>query len=360
MPTNPRVPLRIIDANLNRAREALRVMEEFARFGLDDALLCEGLKNTRHDLLAAIPQAVRDRLVESRHTSGDVGRTIRTESEYQRSDEFAVVQAAGKRLGEALRAIEEYGKTIDPSMAHAIESLRYRSYELERRLLHTHLAKTRFESVRLYVLLTELWCRGDWLDSAKQALIGGANAVQLREKELSDRELLDRARRLVLLCHEHGAACIINDRPDLAALSGADGVHLGQDDVGVEEARRILGPGSIVGVSTHTAEQVETCVAHCPDYVAVGPMFETTTKPQQHIAGPKTLAMARKLTSLPLVAVGGITLDNAHEVMATGGCALAVCSSVIGTSDVAASASRLRELIDHAAAQDDVPNTDKE
>lgn len=358
MPPDRRLSLRIIDANLNRAREALRVMEEFARFGLDDATLCGAFKQSRHDLVAAVPAAIRVLLAESRNTGGDVGRKVRTESEYRRPDEFAVVQAAAKRLGEALRAIEEYAKTIDPSMAEGVEALRYQSYELEGRLLHTHRAKVRLGSARIYVLVTESLCRNDWFETAKQALIGGADAIQLREKDLSDRELLARGKRMTGLCHEHGAICIINDRPDIAALAGADGVHVGRDDVEILEARKILTPGSIVGVSTHTAEQVRKCLPDCPDYIAVGPMFDTATKPQPYIAGPDTLAMARQTTSLPLVAIGGITIENAAAVLATGCRTLAVCSAIIGTSDVTASAVRFRELVAQAVSCDEVQASD--
>ena len=112
-----------------------------------------------------------------------------------------------------------------------------------------------------------------------------------------------RARRLASLCHEHGSLLIVNDRPDIAAQAGADGVHVGQDDMPVPEVRRVLPPTALVGVSTHTIPQVQAAAADVPDYVAVGPMFDTATKPQSHIAGPKTLADARRETSLPLVAI---------------------------------------------------------
>ncbi len=199
----------------------------------------------------------------------------------------------------------------------------------------------KFDTVKLYVLLTEALCRGDWYQTAEAVLAGGARAIQLREKHLTDMELLERARRLRELCERHEALLIINDRPDIALAAGADGVHLGLDDLPVSEARRILGNECIIGVSTHTVEQAKAALADMPDYVAVGPMFASPTKPQDHIAGLKTLIAVRGLTSLPLVAIGGITAENAAQCASAD--ALAVCSAVISVDDVASATRELME-----------------
>ncbi|MCH8851460.1 MAG: thiamine phosphate synthase [Planctomycetes bacterium] len=199
----------------------------------------------------------------------------------------------------------------------------------------------KFDTVKLYVLLTEALCHGDWYETAEAALAGGAGAIQLREKQLTDIELLDRARRIRELCERHEALLIINDRPDIALAVGAHGVHLGQEDASVSEARRILGDECIIGVSTHTVEQAKAAVAGLPDYIAVGPMFESHTKPQDHIAGPETLSAVRSLTSLPLVAIGGITLENAAQCAPAD--VLAVCSAVISVDDVASATRELME-----------------
>jgi len=309
------------------------VMEEYARFVLDDATLCADAKNLRHALAEAVPEALAKLLLPARAIVGDVGRTVEAKREYQRTTGGEVALAAGKRLSEALRALEEYGKTIDPAFAHAIETLRYRGYELERRLALHARARQRFGLCRLYVLITESLCQGDWFATAKAALRGGVDCLQLREKDLPDAERLKRARRLGELCHDHDALFIVNDRPDLAVLSHADGVHVGQDDLGVAEARRIIGGDMIVGVSTHTGEQMEAAVAKAPDYIAVGPMFATATKPRDFVPGPSLLAGARATTSLPLVAIGGINVSNADQVLAAAPCCLCVaCVSAQGSS----------------------------
>ena len=352
MDTGRTVPLRIIDANLNRAREALRVMEEYARLGLDDAGLSGEIKETRHALAKAVAdfegrcRLTTGSLIAARDIVGDVGTEVGTETEYQRGDETHVATAAGKRLSEAFRAVEEYGKTLDADFAVAMEKLRYRGYEIERRLALTLRAKERFGHVRLYVIITETHCKNAWLATAEAALRGGADCLQLREKDLPDRELLDRAKRLAALCREHEAIFMVNDRPDLAVACGASGVHLGQDDMPVSAARRILPASALIGVSTHTIEQVEEAAAEVPDYLAVGPMFDTATKPQSHIAGTATLVAARTRTALPLVAIGGITVENASEVLTAVRCTLCVCRSITAQPDVEAAARRLREAID--------------
>jgi thiamine-phosphate pyrophosphorylase len=375
--------LRILDANFNRAREAFRVMEEYARFVLDDPLLTQAIKDARHQLsefartlavtentaLAEVcgsgPQTFgdhpapaesgisamaksRDSLVRARDIEGDVGRITKADGELDRATIEAVALAASKRLSEALRVIEEVAKIVDSRTARRIEGLRYCGYELERRLVISIDARRRFADVWLYVIITASLCRGDWYATARAAIDGGADAIQLREKDLPDRELLSRAKRLAGLCREHGKLLIINDRPDIAAASGADGVHLGQDDVPVSAARRVLPARCIIGVSTHTVEQVEAAARLAPDYLAVGPMFPTETKPQTHIAGPETLAAARRRTSLPLAAIGGINAGNVDRVCTVPACTVCVCAAVIQQPDVAASARDLRSVIEFA------------
>lgn len=333
---------RIIDANLNRAREALRVIEEYARFALNDAALAQSAKELRHAVAAIERQAGSDDLLASRDILGDVGRDISTESEYDRSNPADVATASCKRLAEALRAIEEYGKTIDRALATSAETARYQAYELERRIHHVIQARKRFGGVSLYVIITESFCAGDWLQIAESALMGGADCLQLREKDLDDGELLRRASSLAILCRKHDALLIVNDRPDVAVLSGAHGVHLGQTDLSVSQARRILPSHMLVGVSTHSMDQVRDAAASAPDYIAIGPMFPTATKPQSQIAGPRMLTTAHEHTSLPLVAIGGINETNLPAVVGAAPCAVCICTAITSSQDVRLAASTIR------------------
>jgi thiamine-phosphate pyrophosphorylase len=337
---------RILDANLNRAREALRVIEESVRFGADDPARTEALKQVRHDLAVAVARLDPDDLLGSRDTPGDVGTRITLESERSREDAGDVVAASFKRLEEALRVLEEYGKTVDAGFAAAIEPLRYRIYDLEMRARFGPWRRERFAQVGLYVLITESLCSGPWLRVAEAAIDGGAQCLQLREKALPDAELLRRAEALRDLTRRRGVMCVINDRPDIARLVEADGLHLGQGDIPVSAARKIVGQRVIIGKSTHTLEQARAALAEEPDCIAVGPIFATSTKPEDPVAGPEILASVLKAIDRPHTAIGGITARNIGSLMDVGCRCFAICGAVISQPDVAAAARTLRGIID--------------
>jgi thiamine-phosphate pyrophosphorylase len=337
--------LRILDVNINRAREALRVIEDYARFVLDDADAASAAKRQRHVLRGYVERIGGRALLGARDIDGDVGRETKTPAEGQRADAEDVVRAAFGRLSEAARGLSEYGKVIAATPAADADALRYAAYELEQRIVLRGGARARFRAVRLYVLMTERLCRRDWLQTAEATIRGGAGCLQLREKGLGDGEFLARARRLRELTKRHGVLLAINDRPDIARLAGADIVHVGQDDLTVRDVRRIAGTSLLIGKSTHTVAQLEAALAEEPDYVAVGPMFASDTKPQPHVAGAQLATEAAKRTQLPLVAVGGITTDNAADMIRAGASCVAVCSAVIGTDDPeAATRSILKQL----------------
>ena len=338
--------LRLLDANANRAREALRVVEDYARFVLNDGDLSEALKGIRHDLTGATRSFVNDAVLY-RNTPGDVGTGIKTNGELTRAGVADAVTAAGKRLGEALRAIEEFLKTTSPPDAARVEALRYRFYDIEHNLAFTlRPAACGFARVRLYVLVTESLCRIPWLEAAEQAIAGGADCLQLREKTVDSGELLHRARALVSLCRRHKIPCIINDRPDVAILSDADGVHVGQTDLAARDARKLIGVRKILGVSTHNLDQARRAVLDGADYIGVGPLFRSPTKPRDFVAGPAfAKQVAEQLPQIRAVAIAGITAANVDEVLATGVRAVAVTSAVISAPDVRAAAAELKRKL---------------
>jgi thiamine-phosphate pyrophosphorylase len=338
--------LRLLDANANRAREGLRVVEDYARFVLNDEKLSGRVKQVRHDL-AGVLRGYLGEAILWRDTPGDVGVDNKTDSEMRRADVADVVTAAGKRVGEALRAIEEFLKTISPPPldAAAVEGIRYRFYDVELAVARTLRPAGRFEGVRLYVLITESVCRRPWLETAKLAIGGGADCLQLREKELDGGELLARARQLVEICRLHGVLCIINDRVDVAVMSGADGVHVGQSDLPATEVRRMVGRGMIVGVSTHNLEQAKAAAADGADYIGVGPVFRSSTKPRDFLPGLEYARAAAENIRIPVVAIAGITLENVDEVCAAGIKRIAVASAVTDCDDVGGAARRLKEKL---------------
>ena len=186
----------------------------------------------------------------------------------------------------------------------------------------------------LYAILDRSVAGGRGLPELLDAILkGGGRLIQLREKALPLVELLPLAERLARQCREVGALFIVNDRADLALAAGADGLHVGQEDLPAGRARALLRPGMILGVSTHDPEQARRAVADGADYVAVGAIFPTTTKPSFELVGLELIRRVRSQIPVPLVGIGGITADNAATVLAAGADAVAVISALCGAPD---------------------------
>jgi thiamine-phosphate pyrophosphorylase len=350
---------RILDASANRAREALRVIEDYCRFVLDDRFLSGQLKQLRHDLtaaLAVLPDALR---LAARETLRDVGTALSTAREQERHSLLAVVQANLKRLQEALRSLEEFGKLVGPRLGQALEVVRYRSYTLERAIVLGTTARQRLADARLYVLLTGSACLAalDW--TIREAAAGGARIFQLREKHLGDRALLERARQVRRWTREVEALLIVNDRPDIARLAEADGVHVGQDELPVKEARRILGPDALIGVSTHDLDQLRQAVLDGASYVGVGPTFPSGTKHFDELAGMDFVRQAAAETSLPAFVIGGVTLETIGAAVAAGARRVAVSQAICQAEDPQAVARELCLLLNrqdgHQVPQKELP-----
>lgn len=332
---------RILDANANRAREGLRVLEDIARFALDSAELSGELKSLRHELRAGLDALPIDRgvLLASRATETDVGTSIHTVGEYQRDGLPAIAGAAAGRLTESLRSMAEMAKALrEPGVAARFEQARYRVYSVEQRLLLALGGPRR--QWRLCVLITESLCRAmPWDRVAEAAIEGGADCVQLREKSLEGAELLRRARRLRAITRAGGASLVINDRPDIAVMSRADGVHVGQQDLAVKDIRGLAGFTISIGVSTSGMDEARRAAADGADSCGVGPMFPTSTKEKPRLAGPAYLReyLADPSTArIPHLAIGGINAANAGELALAGCLGVAVSSAVCEAQDPAA------------------------
>ena len=204
---------------------------------------------------------------------------------------------------------------------------------------------------RLYVILDRAAARGRDLAALADATIaGGCRMIQLREKEWLSGRLLPLAERLRARCRAAGVTFIVNDRVDLALVLDADGVHLGQDDLPPRAARPLLRPGMILGVSTHGAEQARAAQAAGADYVAVGSMFPTATKPDFQLVGPDLIRKLRSEIRVPLIGIGGITRGNVAEVIRAGADGAAVISEVCAAEDPAEATRQLLAAIATARA----------
>ena len=338
---------RIIDANFNRAREAVRVIEEFCRFALNSAPLTERAKQFRHELSACLGKLDAGRLISSRDTLGDVGVGKTVDSQLERANLSDCFTAGCKRLTESLRTLAEMTQTINPSVAETIEKLRFAAYALEKDIVLFSDTAERFKQVRLYVIISSD-LPADVLSLTHRCAAGGADCIQLRAKTIEDDRLFALALEFVKVCKDAGVLSIINDRADIAAAAGADGVHLGQNDLPVDQARSLQLTPLIIGKSTHSIEQLRAGCRELPTYVSLGPVFSTGTKPTAKAVGLDYVKQATEIlagTGIGHVAIGGINLDNVEQVLSAGAAAIAVCSAVTESADPTASCRALKEKI---------------
>ena len=329
-----RQTLRIIDANLNRTGEGLRILEDIARLLLNDAALTQQLKTMRHELIRG-DRLFHQQLLQSRNAEGDVGANIEAPGEEKERELSIVLVANARRVQESLRTLEELAKvpgTTPKLDSEKFKQARFNLYTIERKLLSKLLRQDKLEHISgLYVIIDTEALKGcSHLEVAAQAIRGGARTIQLRDKVQSKEKLLSIAQQLKILCTEHNVLFIINDYLDVALGTDADGLHLGQDDLPVKVARKLLPLGKILGCSTTTVNQAMAAQSEGADYVAVGSMYPTPSKETAVVVGLDRLREIRQAISLPLVAIGGITKNNVAEVIAAGADSVAVISAVLG------------------------------
>ena len=320
---------RIIDANLNRACEALRVLEEISRFLLEDKETSEELKNFRH-ILNSLQDEDYAGLLTARDAEGDVGVNIKNPD--RRSGIETIFKANIKRLQQALRVLAEYC----PENFESLEKLRYKSYTLEKNMwdkLKEKYNKLMLEDKKLYLVTNsdKFETEDLFLNAVASALKGGVDILQLREKNMPANKILELGKKVKLLCAEYGATFIVNDRVDIAYVLEADGVHLGQDDMDVESARKILGNNAIIGISTHAPEQAQKAVNDGADYIGMGPVFTTPTKPGRPSVGLEYAKWVSENIKIPAFAIGGIDLTNVQDVINAGAKKIAVVRAIINS-----------------------------
>jgi len=351
----PHQLLRMIDANLNRSSEGLRVLEDVARFLINDAELCQRLKTLRHDL-ARCTSSLNAELLSQRNAWHDVGylssraneRNMETTSPRSLLD---LVTANAKRVEESLRVVEELAKL--PEISHVLSSSRFEQarftlYTLERDLISLILRRDKTERMSgLYVILDRQFLMGrDELDITRQIIEGGARVIQLRDKESKRGELIVVAKKIRELCSQADVLFIINDYLDMALAVDADGLHIGQEDMPLPVIRKQLPIDKIIGCSVRTLPQATKAQTEGADYIAVGSIFRTTTKIEATVVGVDMLKDLKRTVSTPIVAIGGISQNNVDEVVAAGADAIAVISAVLGAKDVKGAVQKLVAKID--------------
>ncbi|MBC7881984.1 MAG: thiamine phosphate synthase [Anaerolineae bacterium] len=326
--------LKILDANLDRVREGLRVIEEWLRFGeanLDQAALC---KTMRQEIATFHTEAMH----QARNTPGDPLTSVDHPHEVERLDVADVLRVNFARLQEGLRVIEEYAKLIDPQLAGAAKQWRYQIYTLESACLGDTL---RNRLAPLYLVTSP---HPNLLKIVEASLRGGLRLVQLRDKEAEGREIFDLACKLRDLCNRYDALLIVNDRVDLALASHADGVHLGQADLPITEARKLLGPHRLIGQSTHNPAEAAQSLLDRADYIGIGPVFATPTKPGRIAVGFDYVDHCRNMP-IPGYAIGGIDSDNLEAVLSAGAKRVAVVRAIMAASDPERTTAELLEKL---------------
>lgn len=348
--------LRILDANRNRALEALRVVEEHARFVLGASELARRTKDLRHRLHVALAaggfgdlalhrDVARDPLHPEAPAPGQAGTRA------GRSTTEDVARANLARAKEALRALEEYAKPAHAPVAGEVERIRYAVYALESDLVASSRARELLADRLVYVLLEQSPRRPPLATLLRAALEGGARLFQYREKRADDRVRLAQARELAAIARGEGALLVVNDRPDIAALAGADGVHVGRGDLPADEARRVAAPGALIGTSVHDEKELAAALAESPDYLGIGTVFASPTKPE---LGARGLAVLRELApraGMPVYAIGGISPANAASAIEAGAHGVAVTSAVLDAPDVRAAVRELCGVVQEARAR---------
>ena len=344
---------RIIDANVNRASEALRVLEDWARFSSQQTvdsgqILNLKLKKIRHDLNNIL--LLHPNLIMNRESIHDAGRNIENNSE--RKSIKDIIRANCKRVEESFRVLSEYGQIVETLQENVsmFENNRYEIYTIEKALIKNE-KLLRLYNARLYLVAGRDAPVGrlndkEFLSVIEKSVEGGVDIIQLREKNESESKILQLANDIKKMICGTDVLFIINDRVDLALAADADGVHLGQDDFPINEARKICPEGFIIGLSTHNLEQGGNAVKGPADYLGVGPVFQTPTKPDYKVAGLDYVQWASKnIVNKPWFAIGGIDETNIDKVINNGAGKVAVVRAIMNSSDSEKAAKSLKERL---------------
>lgn len=343
---------RLLDANLDRAREGLRVIEDWCRFGLARTDLVSRTKDFRQRLGRCHQASFK----LARHTATDPAAGMAHGAQAERQGAAAVVAANCGRVQEALRVLEEFGRGLPGPLAGEAAAIRYGLYDLEVDVLRAAAGpgwrRELLGQCQLYFVTSPA---ANLEAVVTAALEAGVRLVQYRAKgdapvgaapvaggpAITDQQRLTDARALRQLCARHGALFLVNDRIDLALAVDADGVHLGQDDLPPAIARRLLGPDRLIGRSTHRLEQLHQAVADGCDYVGVGPVNATPTKPGRDPVGLDYVRQAAATSPIPFFAIGGIDSTSLEEALAAGASRVAVVRAITQAADAGAASAEL-------------------
>ncbi|MCQ9201467.1 MAG: thiamine phosphate synthase [Prochlorococcus marinus XMU1425] len=321
--------LQIIDANLDRAREGLRVLEDWARFGIGKEKYVESIKNFRHILGKNHLEVYK----QSRNHIQDKCKGLTHEEQINRKTPEQIVSSNSGRVQEALRVIEEFSRLHNHELSKIASEIRYEIYTIEIDLLSLSKCR-RLEKILkendLYVITDQ---KDNLLEIIEEILIAGVRIIQYRFKTGTDKDHLREAIKIKSLCERYNSLFIVNDRLDIALASNADGIHLGQDDLDLKTARKLLGYSKIIGISANNEIDISNALKDGCDYMGIGPVFETATKKNKKPISIEKIKTLTKDLNIPWFAIGGIKSNNISYLRKNGLKKVALVSQLMNSED---------------------------
>jgi len=319
----------IIDANLDRAREGLRVLEDWARFGLGQKKYVERIKNFRQILGKNHLEIYK----QSRNYIADQCKGLTHPEQINRKNYEQIISTNASRVQEALRVIEEFSRLHNRELSEIASEIRYEIYNIEIDILNLSKRNKSEEILKendLYVITDQ---KDNLLEIIEEILIAGVRIIQYRFKKGTDKDHLQEAIQIKNLCKRYNSLFIINDRLDIALASNADGIHLGQDDLDLKTARKLLGDSKIIGVSANNEIDISNALKEGCDYIGIGPVFETTTKRNKKPIGIEKIKKLTKDLNIPWFAIGGVSKRNISNLKSYGFKKFALVSQLMNSED---------------------------
>jgi thiamine-phosphate pyrophosphorylase len=334
------------------------VAEEIARFDLEDSPLASHLKSLRHEIATILKEVPGEALLAARDSSCDIGKNSHYDKHRGGEELSEILKASMVRTQEAMRVLEEFSRVTDFPAGKKFKDIRFRLYTIEKEItekLNLSVRRRLVRNWKLYLILDkELIGNKNPLKVAAAAVMGGVSAVQWRAKDITDRNTFLLVSRLRQFAPLREVAVIVNDRVDVAVTAGADGVHLGQDDLPLNEARKLLGEKRIIGISTHNQKEAIEAEKEGADYVSVCPIFSTGTKKDASTPlGVNKIAELKRELRVPIIAIGGINETNIKEVVNAGADVVAVSAAIIKAKDITKAT---KNLISRVGFPDDTKN----
>jgi thiamine-phosphate pyrophosphorylase len=337
----------IIDANLNRCSEGLRVVEEIGRFILSDTTLQRSTKTLRQELSRLFSDKRYDVskrvgfIASGRDSETDIGRSYSTSSEMERSTIEDVLKSNFSRSEESARVLEEFTKMIDGELSSKIKQFRFKLYTVEKRFIEKHLSQKKrgfLLTAGFYPIIDRaLIGESDPVSIAKQILSAGVKIMMYQDRLSRDSEKYLVCVELAQICRRKKVDLIISGSVDIAFASEAAGVHLYQGDMPVNAARNILGPQAVIGTMAHNKTAIRRASKEDVDYIAVGPVFPGPGTTVRSV-GVELISWARQNTPLPIIAMGGINMKNIRQVVAAKPNSIAVASGLFQAGKVSGQA----------------------